>query len=272
MLDKTVADGLSYWFPALDQGCGKYLRDAGEFARPEVDLLIDLARTTASGAILDVGANIGAVALPLARACPGRQIIAFEANAGLHRLLSANIIENRILTVDARHAAVGENGGVAKFPKAVLSEQRNYGALAIDNQEPTEPVLMVTLDEIAPATTLIKIDVEGAEPAVLRGAATLIQRDQPIIFFEATSNAALNASYLMERGYRLAWFMAPLITPSNPKRFPLRQSEARGDINLLAMPVGKEAPWSLPLLRSPDENWRSRVGEMSYMGRYGFQT
>lgn len=63
---------------------------------------------------------------------------------------------------------------------------------------------MIAAGEIAPPS-LMKIDVEGAEAMVLRGARETIRRQRPIIFAEVHSSALLSecSSLLEDDGYRV---------------------------------------------------------------------
>ena len=74
MLVQTEAYGLKLLVPANDTGVSQCLRDNGEFARVEVELIQSLVN---GGVYIDVGANIGSIALPLAKAA--KLVIAVEA-------------------------------------------------------------------------------------------------------------------------------------------------------------------------------------------------
>ena len=69
MLDITRAYGLDFLFPKNDMVIGASLRQYGEFARPEVELIVEHMGSGPEGSCyIDVGANIGSIALPVA--CP----------------------------------------------------------------------------------------------------------------------------------------------------------------------------------------------------------
>ena len=273
MLDRTIGNGLTFWFPAGDEGVGSTLRNAGEYARPEIDLLLALHAATPDRMFVDVGANIGSIALPFAARFPTAPVIACEAHPGLHALLCANAISNNLSHVRALHCAVSDKEGVIDFPAPPLNEKRNFSATGLGlSTETTARVLLTTLDWLCaphPAGT-IKIDVEGHEPFVLAGAEKMILRDRPVVFFEAKTGpvTTANAAWFLERGYALYWFFAPYVTPMNPKRLPVDQS-LRGDINLLALPQERPPPWPMPRLAAPGEPWQQRTSEMTYLATYG---
>ena len=121
----------------------------------------------------DVGANIGAYTI-LASAVSGARSIAFEPASSTYDWLAKNIRLNRLdEKVVARHAAVGAEIGTARITSDldtvnhVLPNNSNSDATASEQIEVT--TLDATFSEAAP--TLIKIDVEGFETAVLDGGA-----------------------------------------------------------------------------------------------------
>ncbi|MDX2307885.1 MAG: FkbM family methyltransferase [Hyphomicrobium sp.] len=273
MLDVTEAYGLSFWFPARDDGVGSSLRSAGEFAKPEVDLLTRLHEPHASDAYVDIGANIGAIALPIAARFRKTPIFAYEAHPGLHTVLSANIVGNKLWNVRALHCAVGDRDGEVSFPAPPLAGAQNFGATGFGMaSDVTATVLMRRLDTLlgSQKVATIKIDVEGFEAQVLNGAEETISRDKPAILFEAKKGPATveNARWFLTRGYALYWFFAPFVTPKNEKG-AATEANLRGDINLLALPEGRDPPAPLPRLSDPAEDWQSRTREMTYLAEYG---
>lgn len=159
MLETTSAYGLKLLVPAQDSGVGQSLRENGEFARIEVELIKELL---GGGVLIDVGANIGSIALPAASAAS--LVIALEANRGFANVLAANALNNSLWNVSVVHAAVGEIDRLARFPMMPLGAAGNLGTSGfhMTGKYPEEVVCMTTLDRIAPAETkVVKIDVEG---------------------------------------------------------------------------------------------------------------
>ncbi len=124
--------------------------------------------------VLDVGANCGAYALPLARAAgPGSRVFAFEPNPVMLGRLGANILRNdlgRMIRVEA--CALGAAEGEAEL----RLKPGNYGQASIAGDAPasrsgfTVPVraLGSYLDGIEGYdVSVLKIDIEGGEEAVL---------------------------------------------------------------------------------------------------------
>jgi len=272
MLDSTVAYGLTFLFPAADSAVGASLRNHGEFARTELDFLVEMA--TGKGALIDVGANIGAIGLPFASRRPDWKVLAIEAHRGLAGVLAANTLNNRLYNVDLVNAAAGAERGLADFPATPLSATTNFGSIGFKMRGgPTEAIRMLTLDEAAPPDTrLVKIDVEGFEPQVLKGAADLLARREAIWLVEATvQNPEASTEVVrvfQEAGYAVHWFYAPFATPHSPKGPP--QEAARGDANVVALPPGVANLWNLPLVGAPGEMRPGSAAAYPYLARYGY--
>jgi FkbM family methyltransferase len=145
---------------------------------------------------IDVGAHIGFFTIQMAAivGAEGR-VYAFEPFDANADLLVRSIEENRFSDrVVFERAAVGAARGRATltFPRETLNSGGAYllkqGAGALANHE-TREVPTVALDDLlTPAlprpVRLIKMDVEGAEPQVIRGAGRLLREDRPAILSE----------------------------------------------------------------------------------------
>src|SRR5690606_18768586 len=108
----------------------------------------------------------------------------FEPTARMHAQALANIAHNGAAQVSVAQLAVGDVAGQLRFDDA--SDQPNTGVSRIAPQG-SSVVEVVTLDQFLPEgldVSLIKIDVEGFEPAVLRGAASLLARTRPALVVE----------------------------------------------------------------------------------------
>lgn len=272
MLDTAQAYGLDFLYPAGDDTIGRSLRLYGEFARPEIDLLVDYA-TSPTGMLIDVGANIGAISLPFAKANPEWKVLAIEAHRGLCNVLAANTLNNRLYNVEPFHAAAGSERRFVDFSAAPLTLSANYGTMSVERVTGRrEPIRMFPLDDLAPSAALIKIDVEGFEPEVLKGAGRILMEKRAIWLVEAGEKTPAEsravARAFIEAGYRLFWFFAPFATPSSTRGRP--ESPTMGDANVLALPPGVENLWGLPELTSPDAPRPKSLGDYPYLARYGY--
>jgi len=130
---------------------------------------------------VDVGAHIGSVIAEVRFRCPSARIIAFEA--------IPEKVENLVRKfpdVKIHACALSDDEGETTF--YVDLKQSGYSSLAERDGESRQiTVPKWRLDTMLPDTDvhMIKIDVEGAELGVLRGATKLITRCRPIIMFES---------------------------------------------------------------------------------------
>jgi FkbM family methyltransferase len=106
----------------------------------------------------------------------------------LERSISENGFTDR---VRFQRAAAGAAGGQATltFPLETLNSGGAYllregTAPLAGNQKKEVPVVALDWLDLRRPVRLIKMDVEGAEPQVLRGAARLLKEDRPVILSE----------------------------------------------------------------------------------------
>jgi FkbM family methyltransferase len=139
------------------------------------------------GNAIDVGANNGDTLEMILAVAPDGRHIAYEPIPGL-----AEQLATRYQHVDVRNAACSDEAGSAEFIHVVnapaMSGLRQRADLpAHAGQVERIPVRLDKLDDALPEgyiPSLIKIDVEGAELLVMRGAAETLARDRPFVIFE----------------------------------------------------------------------------------------
>lgn len=121
--------------------------------------------------VIDVGANIGEVTIVCSqRVGPQGQVIAFEPHPRIYRFLLGNLSLNHCSNVSPRNVALG-----AKDALALMSDDRRDDMNHIATTG-SIPITVTTLDSAVPpgAIAFLKVDVEGAELGVLRGAARVV--------------------------------------------------------------------------------------------------
>jgi FkbM family methyltransferase len=147
------------------------------------------ARDLPSGAIcFDVGANIGATAIPLAVQRTDLRIFAFEPVPENASWLRQNIESNRVANVEVVEAAVGSS----REPLGITDN----GPWSLASPDSPLKVPAVKLDDYADMpVAFVKIDVEGFEPNVIDGARDLFERRRPLVFAEFNSWCLLLQGY-----------------------------------------------------------------------------
>ena len=163
----------------------------GLYDRAEMRFLLAWLRP--GDTFLDVGANVAPYSL-LATEIQGVRAVAFEPGTLAQARARANIARNRAeAAVRLAPVAVGDEDG-----EAVLTADRwATNALADAGYVgEVERVTIVRLDTYTAdhgidGVRLIKIDVEGHEPAVLRGAAGLLAHERPALIVEVNDVDAL---------------------------------------------------------------------------------
>lgn len=203
-----------------DQYVGLALVRYGEYGELEWRLLAQL--TMPGSTVIEVGANIGSHTVSLAKAVgPAGRVIAIEAQRIVHQYLAANIALNALANVACHRLGCGEETGEMRVPVLdyFAPQLQNLGGVSLRPDGEGEPVRIVRLDDLAHGTpvSLIKIDVEGMEAAVLRGAAGLIAANRPILYAEndrpEKSDELISLIWSMD--YRAFWHAPPLYNPDN---------------------------------------------------------
>lgn len=146
---------------------------------------------------IDIGAHVGLFTVPAAMAVgPGGRVIAFEPDPDNRRLLERNIARHELDTVQVVPAAVSDRSGDITLKQSPF----NTGDHRIDARSGARgvQVQMVSLDqwlsEHDHTADVIKMDVQGAEPLVLRGMQSLLDGDRPLQLLLEFAPSMLRAS------------------------------------------------------------------------------
>jgi FkbM family methyltransferase len=155
------------WFDSADKQLTPWIRSQGIW---EADVMRVLARFLEPGSLfVDVGANVGYHSLFAAQL--GARVVAVEPVPWTLELLRANIWRHGV-DVEVVEAAASDRAGTVRIE---IDPAHRSGA-RIGNQG--VEVRAARLDELVPegAVDVLKVDVEGAEPQVLRGASAILAR------------------------------------------------------------------------------------------------
>jgi FkbM family methyltransferase len=138
---------------------------------------------------IDIGANMGVVLRDIVRVAPRGRHIAYEPLPELAAELAREFPQ-----VEVREAAASDRVGEATFYRHKRRDTRSSLSALDHSEEQLEPftVRVEDLDSSLPgdfAPALVKIDAEGAEEQVIRGAAQTLARHRPIVVFEHDASA-----------------------------------------------------------------------------------
>jgi FkbM family methyltransferase len=171
------------------------IRTSGGFDQELITFMNAKLRDIPNGTVLDIGANLGSSVVPLAKHNPQLSFVSFEPQKFIYYQLCANILMNQLNNVDARNMAVGTRSGELTVPVTDVTNATNIGRWSISDLDKstiggdtqlTHKVDVITIDSLG-ITDLkfLKIDVEGFELDVLRGATdTLRNNNYPPFTFE----------------------------------------------------------------------------------------
>jgi len=163
------------------------------FFDPEIRLL--LPRLIRRGhAALDIGANIGIHAIVMATASISGRVLAIEPVPANVERLRANILLNGLKNITVIAAAASERSGSIEIhvpasgstiqPYASVVPNREFLSSSKPIKVRTSPVDELVAEHRIRGLDLIKVDVEGFEGAVLRGAWSTLLDQHPVLIVE----------------------------------------------------------------------------------------
>ena len=188
--EKRVVELDGFWVPRIEKhrysALGRFEGIPDQDVR-KLKKVIDLvSRRTCA---LDIGGNIGTTATLLARYFSS--VEAFEPAPDLFVALSKNLASH--VNATPRQCAIGEEAGEVYLTQYVTHGQLSHLSTgkAIDDVETRKvgPIPLRTVDSFGFVdVSFIKIDVEGFEGPVVRGAENTIRRFRPAILVEQAGN------------------------------------------------------------------------------------
>lgn len=182
---------------------------------PELEvaiLLSEISRLFMPCSFWDVGANIGYYSWLLKRRNPGLEVRMFEPDPHNVQLLGDTMRRNEPSSTRLRPVAVSDRVGSIELTIDNLTGasstlervetsfcQQHWNVHGVSVTVPS-----VTIDSERSVTSpvhLVKIDVEGHEESVFRGASDTLRRDQPIIVAECFHGGSCLVRFLRPEGY-----------------------------------------------------------------------
>lgn len=161
----------------VNEDVGRLMKLHGNYEVAETNFLHRVVKP--EDTCFDVGGNVGFFALLFAKLAPKGKVHCFEPITLNTRLIEASAELNSLDNIVVNNVAVGARNGEIEF---VISEDSAYSSMIDTGRSPKKSVRQVpllTLDKYATEhgverMDILKIDVEGAEADVIRGAHSLL--------------------------------------------------------------------------------------------------
>lgn len=226
----------SFVYYKNDAFIGRSLELYGEYSEGEPELWRKFIKP--GSAVLDIGANIGVFTRALSEIVgKSGRVVAVEAQRENYTLLLENSTgyEN-IITLHL--ACSSKNNETINSPSLTVLEHNNYGQVELGSGDSI--IDTITIDSLTEAMPVdfIKVDVEGMELEVLRGAFNTIKTQRPILYVE---NDRLEKSsdlitYIRSFDYRVFEHLPPLFSANNFNKNSTNVFDGIVSINILCIP------------------------------------
>ena len=234
----TFPDGLDIWVVGVEKDDRRFVE-----------------RTVGPGmTVLDLGAHHGLYTTLLSRLVgPEGRVIAFEPSPRERRGLERHLRLNGCNNVTVVPCAVGERSGTAEF---FMANSRRSGASGMRNTELDGrfadsvriEVPVTTIDEYLEehhieGVDFVKMDIEGAELAALRGGRDLLTADRrPTIMIEMSDTVTRGWGYDCKEKYdeltKLGYYWYSILSDGSLIPSP-RKDHYEGFPNLVAKPAAR---------------------------------
>ena len=212
-LQFTAHKNIRYKIPNTFESLGVELLLHGIYEKAVVNFFITCIKP--GDIFFDIGANIGAIGLPVIKFKSNIQYFGFEASPVVFDFLKYNFIQNNIMHCELHNYVVHEHDNLPV--KFYDSEQYGKSSLAPTYSGVAVSVNSISLDQFCDVRHLsninwIKVDVQGFELFVFKGMKNLLcnKKVENIVFeFEFWAEEAAGfergaaQKYLLETGYEL---------------------------------------------------------------------
>ncbi len=207
-----------------DTGVANEIFKNGQFVIGEIrelNLIMDhLCSLNKFVRCLDIGANIGIHTMVMAeRLTDVGIVVAFEPQRIVYQMLNGNVSINSHENVFCLQKAVGSSLGELKIPNVDYGKPCNFGGIDFLDKHDSlsqnnnslltdENVEMISIDSLDyDSIDFIKIDAEGMELEILKGASESIKKYRPIMAIEyIRTDVQLLIQVITSLGYRISAF------------------------------------------------------------------
>lgn len=169
---------------------------SGRIYEPDVTTaIVRLLKKLDSPTVLDIGCNIGLISLNILRYIPDAKIFAFEPGPHQFKLFSKTVQANSLESfVNVFNLAISDENGEAVFSIHTSKHASGDGFMDTGRAGKTKKITVRQkrlddwwIEQGRPGIDFIKIDTEGAELKVLRGAGLILEMLRPAILMEISS-------------------------------------------------------------------------------------
>lgn len=214
----------------------RYLLQFGSYEWYVVEIIDKILSQCLPGIVLDVGANIGIMTLPLAAKYTNFNFHMFEIQPEMCNVIDENVALNSLINTVLHKSGLGDREEYLEVKMPDYTKCTNIGAFSLNSfvhqhsdvaqgTGESASVSIVPLDSLTFDQTIqcIKLDVEGYEMHVLLGAEkTLKQNNYPPIIYELwrynawwSDKAEQIKNYLRNLGYNLYFYDDAVISIHN---------------------------------------------------------
>lgn len=183
-MEKHIRIGDKQYLLASDD---TYLDAMGAVFEPHMVKLFE-ALIEPNAIVADIGANIGLTAIFFSQLA--QKVIAFEPSPSTYEILTSNLARARVTNVEAINVGLGEAPDSKTITFARDNRSGGYVSEKIrpEGGHVTEQIQIRTLDHMfaqrEALPDFLKIDVEGFELNVLKGARDILRKSRPTVVME----------------------------------------------------------------------------------------
>lgn len=236
--------GNRLWCPSVRETIAASLFASGAYEPGTLAAILGALKS--NGVYVDVGANIGALSLPVAAIRPDAKIICVEADPNIAALLRRNVAENERTNITVVELLAGAANDMAVPFYRAPEDKFGMGSIGAQFDAPPIPLAQRPLDEVLDELGLthihvLKLDIEGGELGALRGLARrLADEKAPTVIFEFTDWAEARIpgqapgdaqKFMLSHRYQLFRLRANMAPP-----VPLERPITKGAAMILACP------------------------------------
>jgi len=235
--------GLLTYFKS-DLVIGRSLKEYGEWAQQEIELLKSLIRV--GDIVIDVGAFIGTHTVAFAHFVGENGLIyAFEPNPLVFKVLELNVRQNNFLNVKLFNVGLAAERKLLHLDAFPCNFINNPGAFSLTEIEGWKNLACAITVELMPLDefdlqrcNLIKIDVEGMEDEVIKGANKLLEKFRPFVYAECLSveDGVRLITLMQNKSYKAFVHCVSVYNPNNFRRNNKNLFGKAREVNILFVP------------------------------------